>query len=196
MTLAVGILILEVGLIVHLLVYTVLTGISPVPTTPAVKEKMLEVAPEHIDGLILDLGSGWGALTFAFARKYPHSRVIGYELSPLPLCFCYLRQCLRPLPNLTFQRGDYRNVPFDQAELVVCYLFIRGMRELRPKLEHELNAGSVVISNTFSVPGWAADQVWTAEDQYSTQVFVYEMPAKVSLFQTAEPALFKHRYFV
>lgn len=182
MTLAIGILMLEVGVIVHLLAYTVITGISPVPTTPSVKTKMLEAAPEAVEGTIFDLGCGWGTLTFAFARKYPRSRVIGIEVSPIPLFFCHVRQWFKPQPNLIFQRGDYRNVRFDQAKLIVCYLFTRGMRELKPKFEHELNPGCLVISNTFAVPGWGTDQVYTAKDQYATRVFVYEVPAKADLY--------------
>ncbi|MDA9981969.1 class I SAM-dependent methyltransferase [Gammaproteobacteria bacterium] len=196
MTLAIGILILEVGVIVHLFVYTVITGISPVPTTPSVKAMMLEVAPGKEEGTILDLGSGWGTLTFAFARKYPRSQVIGYELSPIPLCFCQVRQWFKPQPNLIFQRRDYRKAPFDQAKLIVCYLFPRGMSELRPKFECELNAGCLVISNTFAVPGWGTDRVCTVKDQYATQIFVYEMPAKVDLYQVVEPAVMNDLKFV
>ena len=179
MTLAMIVLLLEVGVIIHLLVYTVLTGISPVPTTPSVKAEMLAAAPNPVHGAILDLGSGWGGLAFAFARKYPHSQVIGYELSPIPWCFCRIRQWFRPQSNLMFRRIDYRKVPFDQASLIVCYLFGRGMRELRPKFEHELQAGCWVISNTFAVPGWVPDRIRVAKDQYATQVFVYELPANV-----------------
>jgi hypothetical protein len=196
MTLAIVILILEVGVIVHLFVYTVFTGISPVPTTPSVKLRILEAAPEKVEGTILDLGSGWGTLTFAFARKYPRSRVIGYELSPIPLFFCHVRQWFKPQPNLIFQREDYRNAPFDHAKLIVCYLFARGMRELKPKLEQELNVGCLIISNTFAVPGWGADQVYTAKDQYGTQVFVYEMPAKVDLCQTRESTILNYPSFI
>ena len=179
MTLAISILVLEVGVIVHLLVYTAISGISPVPTTPRVKAKMLEAAPERFEGTILDLGSGWGNLAFAFARQYPQSLVIGYELSPIPWCFCQVRQWFKPQPNLLFQRKDYRTVSFDKTDIIVCYLFTRGMRELKPKLEHELSAGCLVISNTFAVPGWKPDRIHTAEDQYHTRIFVYRTPVQM-----------------
>jgi len=187
MILAVSILILEVGVIVHLLVYTVLTGISPVPTTPRVRLKMLEAAPGEVEGMILDLGSGWGSLAFAFARKYPRSRVVGYELSPIPWCFCLVRLWLRPQPNLAFRRIDFHKAPFKQAGLIVCYLFPGGMHELRPKLERELNAGCLVISNTFSVPGWGSDRIHVADDQYATPVYVYAMNHKGPSAQTSDP---------
>ena len=179
MTLAISILVLEVGVIVHLLVYTLISGISPVPTTPRVKAKMLEAVPERFEGTILDLGSGWGNLAFAFARRYPRSLVIGYELSPIPWWFCQVRQWFKPQPNLLFQRKDYRKLSFDQANLIVCYLFARGMRELKPKFENELSAGCMIISNTFTVPEWEPDRIYTAKDQYETRVFVYQMPVKI-----------------
>lgn len=181
MTIAIGILLLEVGVAIHLLVYTMITGISPIPTSPLIKAKMLEAVPKDVQGTILDLGSGWGNLVFAFAKKYPQSRVIGYELSPIPWCFCRVRQWLKPQLNVEFRRRDYRKVPLDQADLVVCYLFPRGMRELRSKFEHELNTGCLIISNTFAMPGWRPDHIYVAEDQYATQVFVYELPAEAAL---------------
>ena len=179
MTLAISILVLEVGVIVHLLVYTVISGISPVPTTPRVKAKMLEAGPERFKGTILDLGSGWGTLAYAFAKQYPEALVIGYELSPIPWCFCKVRQWYKPQPNLLFQRKDYRKVSFTQADLIVCYLFTRGMRELRPKLEQELTPGAWVISNTFAVPEWEPERIDTAADQYETRIFIYQMPVKL-----------------
>ena len=179
MALAISILVLEVGVIVHLLVYTVISGISPVPTTPRVKAKMLEAAPERFEGTILDLGSGWGTLAYAFARQYPEALVIGYELSPIPWCFCRLRQWYKPQPNLLFQRKDYRQVSFHHADLIVCYLFTRGMRELKPKFEQELNPGCLVISNTFAVPEWKPKRIDTAADQYETRIFIYQTPVKL-----------------
>ena len=188
MALAISILVLEVGLIVHLLVYTVICGISPVPTTPRVKAKMLEAAPERFRGTILELGSGWGTLAYAFAKQYPEALVIGYELSPIPWCFCQIRQWFKPQANLLFQRKDYRTVSFDKTDLIVCYLFTRGMRELKTKLEHELSPGCLVISNTFAVPGWEPDWIYTAEDQYDTRIFVYQTPAKRKPCQNIEPS--------
>ncbi len=70
------------------------------------------------------------------------------------------------------------------------------MSELRPKFECELNAGCLVISNTFAVPGWDTDRVCTVKDQHATQIFVYEMPAKVELYQVVEPAVMNDLKFV
>ncbi len=45
---------------VLLLIYSVRTGISPVPTTPRVAEALLALVPEIPPGTVYELGSGWG----------------------------------------------------------------------------------------------------------------------------------------
>jgi hypothetical protein len=66
------------------------------------------------------------------------------------------------------------------------------MHELRSKFAHELHAGCLVISNTFAVPGWRPDQIYIAEDQYATQVFVYELPAKAAPREAVESGFWEN----
>jgi len=58
------------------LIYTMKTGISPVPTSPRVRDKMLAmIPPDRLAGIergrLFDLGSGWGTLAFALAKRFP-----------------------------------------------------------------------------------------------------------------------------
>lgn len=170
------------------LAYTVKTGISPVPSGPAAVAAMLSLATgplerrlrqEGRDGraLVVDLGAGWGGLSFALARRFPRARVVGYEVSPLPWLVARLRLVLRPTPNLRFERRDFMAAPLGGAALVTCYLGPGAMARLRPKLEAELASGCQVVSNSFAVPGWAADRVRRADDLYAVPVYRYDMPA-------------------
>jgi hypothetical protein len=61
------------------------------------------------------------------------------------------------------------------AKLILCYLYPGGMRKLKPKLEQELRPGTLIISNTFSIPGWEPVQVLPAEDFFHSAVYVYKM---------------------
>ncbi len=67
-----------------ILVYALRTGITPMLTSHRVKAAMMELVPDDFEGTIVELGSGWGTLAVAFARRYPGSQVLAYELSPLP----------------------------------------------------------------------------------------------------------------
>jgi hypothetical protein len=164
-----------------LLGYTIRTGISPVPTTPRVAAEIFaasraERLPLDAGGTVYELGSGWGHLALALAGRFPDRAVVGYELSPLPWLVSRLWARLRPRANLALRRADFMAADLSDAALVVCYLYPGAMRRLRGKLERELPAGAMVISNAFLVPGWQPAEVRHAADQYRTPVYRYRMP--------------------
>lgn len=170
----------ELALIASLLLYTLLTGISPVPSTRAARAAILALAPPRLQGRILELGSGWGALAFALARRYPHCTVDAFEFSPVPWFYARCRLWLQPCPNLRLHRADFRRRSLAGASLVVCYLFPRGMAALREQFARDLPAGAVVISNTFEVPGWDAQLARLPEGEYADRIYRYRLPECVS----------------
>jgi tRNA A58 N-methylase Trm61 len=66
------------------LFYCWLTGISPVSSTFKSSRKIIKTVSSKQKGVICELGAGWGALAFPLARRCPESRVVAYELSPVP----------------------------------------------------------------------------------------------------------------
>jgi predicted O-methyltransferase YrrM len=166
--------------ILLLLVYTLRTGISPVPTTPRVARVMLAMLPALPPGRVYELGSGWGGLAIALARRLPERAVVAVELSPLPWLLTRVRLALAPCPNLILLRGDFHALSLADAALVACYLYPGAMARLRPKLEAELPPGALVVSNSFAVPGWTATDKRIADDQYASPVYLYTMPASAT----------------
>ena len=166
---AVGLAILSVVL------PTLWTRASPLPTSGAARATLLAMLPLTVDGPVYDLGSGWGGLARALARRYPRSPVIGFEVSPLPWAWSRLRQALRGSANLTFRFGDFHNADLSGAALVVCYLPGPAMEKLKPKLEAELKPGAMVASNTFALRGWDPVEVRTAPDAPASQVYLYRV---------------------
>ncbi len=169
-------LVLVLAAFAVLLVYTVRTGISPVPTTPRVAAAMFALIPTETRGVIYELGSGWGNLASGLAKRYPDCPVVAYELSPLPWLVSVLWRRLVARPNLTLRRADFFTAPLGDAAIVCCYLYPGAMRKLGAKLETELAPGALVLSNSFLVPGWAPAEVRTAGDAYGTKVYLYRMP--------------------
>jgi hypothetical protein len=173
--------------------YTIRTGISPVPTTPRVAAEIFaacppeSLIPPEAGGVVFELGSGWGNLAMALAKRFPERAVVGYELSPLPWLVSRLALCLRPRPNLALQRADFMAADLSDAALVVCYLYPGAMRRLREKLKRELPAGALVVSNAFLVPGWRPTSVRHATDQYESPVYLYRMPPEPESEPVAEP---------
>jgi len=75
---------LALAAVASVLGWYLLTGTPPLPSSPAVKRAMLAALPVKLEGTVYDLGSGWGGMAFALARRYPGCRVTGFEVSPLP----------------------------------------------------------------------------------------------------------------
>ena len=169
---------LGVGIPVALMiVYTVITGISPVPTSPEVLGTILSLLPEELlDGTVYELGSGWGHVAYALARKYRAYVVLGIELSVVPFAAAYLLRLVTRLPNLRFRRRNIFQQDLDDASLVLCYLHPPAMRRLAPKLGRELRPGTWVVCNYFEIPGWKPERVVRAPDQYESPVYVYRVP--------------------
>jgi methylase of polypeptide subunit release factors len=82
--------------------------------------------------VVLELGSGWGALAIAAAKACPHAKIIGYEISPAPLWIARLRAFLGRHKNLSFVGGNFYDSDFRHADCVLTYLTVNLMSELRP----------------------------------------------------------------
>ncbi len=163
--------------VASIVLHTLRTGISPMPTAPKVRRQLLSLVPPELEGTVLELGSGWGTLAFALADRCPRAQVVAYERSPLPYAFSRLRQRLAPRSNLRLVRGDFFQASFAGASLVVCYLFPGAMTRLAPKLLAELPPGARIVSSTFALRGWTPLRTLVVDDLYRTPVYLYEVPA-------------------
>ena len=76
-------------ILLSIVVFSLKNGISPMPTTGRVRRALFDVLPNIDQGVIADLGSGWGNLIFPLASKYRTSEVIGFENSWIPFWFSY-----------------------------------------------------------------------------------------------------------
>lgn len=173
MKMEIAILILALAAVASVFVPTLITGASPLPTSRPVREAMLGLLPDHMVGPIYELGSGWGGLARALARRYPGAPVRGFEVSLLPWAWSRLRHLLGGPPNLTFALANFHGADLSDAALVVCYLPGPAMEKLRPKLEAELPHGVLVLSNTFALLGWRAVEEKTVPDIHRSRVYLY-----------------------
>jgi hypothetical protein len=157
-----------------LVYFTLRTGISPMPSNRLQREAILAAAGET-DGPIYELGAGWGSLAFALAERFPNAQVIAFEVSWVPYLAMRVRQLVRPRKNLTLRCADFLRAPLNDGRLFVCYLFRKGMKKLKTKLEREA-PGARLVAHTFSVHGWTPESEQTLTDIYRTPVFVYRVP--------------------
>ncbi len=151
------------------------TGISPSPSSGKVSRAMIAAVEDSGTGPIVDLGSGWGTLVIAFAKKYPDRQVVGYELSLIPWIFSLIRKKISGLSNLTVYRKDFWNADLSKAAVITCYLFPGGMVDLREKLEQDKISEVLIVSSTFALPSSEPIKVIHVKDIYGTPIYLYRL---------------------
>lgn len=164
-----------IGSIVY---YSLCYGISPMPSSRKAVESILSELPTHLTGHIVDLGAGWGTLTIAVACRHPNCQIDSYEVSFIPWIVMSVRIWLRQLKNVRVVHEDFFTNPLDEASVVICYLYPGAMKKLKSKFEKELRMGTLIISNTFAIPGWKPQRVYILEDLYRTPIYVYRIEKK------------------
>ncbi|MEW5741318.1 MAG: SAM-dependent methyltransferase [Myxococcota bacterium] len=155
---------------------TLRLGISPMPTSSAVRRVVLDMLPHAVAGDVHELGAGWGGLALALADRYPTARVVAWEASWAPFLVLKLRLALSPRRNLVALRRDFFGAAdLSGAGLVVCYLWTGAMTRLAEKFTAELKPGALVVSHTFALRGWEAEETRHAADVYRTPVYRYRV---------------------
>lgn len=153
--------------------------VSPMPTPASTRAAMLAAIQHPAPKVIAELGSGWGGIALAAAKKYPQAQVIGFEGSPMPLLFSKLRAVCNPrVKNVTFIKKNFFEHDMHGVDVVLCYLSNPHMAQLEPKLHDELPLGAQVISSTFFMPHWRVRDQKMVGGLYDTDVYVYEKTAE------------------
>lgn len=150
-------------------------GITPVPSSRKARQKILLAADQAAHGTIIELGSGWGNLALALAKRYPDRQVIGYEISPIPRLISLLLKKLQGVSNLTLLSKNFLSSELPQASLLVCYLYPGGMEKLAEKLGRETSSAEMLISNTFALPGREPEQIIRLDDLYKSPIYIYRL---------------------
>jgi hypothetical protein len=159
---------------------SVRVGITPMPSSALAVEAMLSMVPEDVTGSAVELGSGWGGLACRVALERPGLTVTAYELSPLPWCWAVLRSRAMGARRPRFVRRDLFEADLSEMSWVFCYLHGDAMKRLSVRLE-QFSPGTVVVTNTFRLPGWEPESVVTLSDLYSTRIYRYVVPERGDL---------------
>lgn len=171
-------------------------GITPMPSSRRAAVLMVRCAAEEVARLnsehrpgqavavarkpiyIIEAGSGWGGVAIALARRIPEAQVVGYENSPLPFLFSACRARLNGCSRVRFRFGDYRKADLSHADIIVAYLFPKGMCDLAQLIESESTKRKppTIISNTFALPGLQPNRKVQSGDTSLSPVYVYRSP--------------------
>ena len=150
-------------------------GISPMPSSRKARDAILRLMAETGTGPVYELGSGWGGLAILLAKKHPERKIVGYEVSLVPWLVSVLFKKLFGLSNLEIHRKNFLLADLSGAEVLVCFLYTGGMREIAEKLMAEEVSNVFLISNYFALPSCQPDMSLRINDFYQSPIYRYRL---------------------
>lgn len=153
-----------------------------VPTEQALTNKMLDLAKVTPQDYVIDLGSGDGRIVITAARR--GARALGIEYNT-DLVALSKQNAIKAgvIDKVQFVEADLFESDFSQATVITMFLLPDINLKLRPKIL-DLKPGTRVVSNSFDMAEWNADQTVTIKPEEGCnntfcRAHLWIVPAKV-----------------
>jgi hypothetical protein len=151
-----------------------------VPTPDTLVERMLQMAMVGPNDFVVDLGAGDGKIAIAAARDFK-CRSLGVEYNPDMVELSNKNAEKEGVTaKATFVKADLFETDFSKATVITMFLLTDINFRLRPKIL-DMKPGTRVVSNTFDMGDWEADEKFEVKDGCSSYCrgFFWVVPAKV-----------------
>jgi precorrin-6B methylase 2 len=151
-----------------------------VPTPQALVDKMLDMAKVTPQDFVMDLGSGDGRTVITAAKR--GATAVGIEYNPEMVELSKRNAQKENLPNskASFMKADLFETDLSKATVITMFLLPDINLKLRPKIL-DLKPGTRVVSNTFTMDDWKADETATITEDCTSwcTALLWIVPAKV-----------------
>lgn len=131
-----------------------------IATSEGLTDRMLDMARVGNRDYVVDLGSGDGVLVIAAAKRGANALGIEYDAGLVALSRRLAAEA-GIAARASFVQADIFETDFSRATVVTMYLPENLTLRLRPRLL-ELKPGTRIVSNTFGLGEWQADDSTTA----------------------------------
>lgn len=150
-----------------------------VPTDEGLVGKMLDMAKVTPQDVVIDLGSGDGRTVIAAAKRGARAHGIEYNPDMVDLSIRNAAEA-GVSDKATFAKADIFESDFSQATVITMFLLPDINLKLRPKLLN-LKPGTRVVSNSFTMEDWPADETTNMESNCATwcTAFLWIIPPNV-----------------
>lgn len=150
-----------------------------VPSTPEIIEKMLDMAKVTKEDFVIDLGSGDGRIVIAAAKR--GARAMGVEFNPNMVALSKQNAAKEGVADrVTVVEGDMFQADISKATVMAVFLLPTNMTQLRDKFL-ALKPGTRIVSNTYGIEGWPADQSVTLPNCSAwCTALLWTVPAKAA----------------
>jgi len=133
-----------------------------VPTSQALVNKMLDMARVTPRDFVIDLGSGDGRTVITAAKR--GARALGIEYNPDMVTLSQKNAQMEGVTaRATFMKADLFETDLSRATVITMFLLPEINMKLRPKILR-LKPGTRVVSNTFTMGDWTADETATLRE--------------------------------
>ncbi len=120
---------------------------------------------------VLDLGCGDGGLLRRLAQLRPDANFVGIEHAPLTWLWARLRASGRD--NVDIRHGDFWTTPLTPYDVVYAFLSPAPMPRLWEAARAQMRPGTLLVSNSFEVPGETPERTVAVADRRATQLLCY-----------------------
>ena len=150
-----------------------------VPTPQSLVDKMLEIAKATPSDYLIDLGSGDGRTVITAAKKGLTAHGIEYNPQMVELSQKNAKEA-GVSNKATFEKADLFESDFSKAQIITMFLLPWINEKLAPKLL-EMAPGTRLVSNTFQMGDWQADETATVTEDCTNycKALLWIVPAKV-----------------
>jgi len=149
------------------------------PTPQELVNKMLDMAKVTPADFVIDLGSGDGRVVIAAARR--GARALGIEYEPDLVEVSRANAAREGVSaRAEFVKADLFESDFSRATVITMFLLPDINLKLRPRIL-DLAPGTRIVSNTFTMGAWEADETATVGDGCSRwcTALLWIVPVKV-----------------
>jgi precorrin-6B methylase 2 len=150
-----------------------------VPTPQPLVEKMLDMAQVTPQDFVMDLGSGDGRTVITAAKR--GATALGIEYNPDMVTLSQNNASKEGVSaKATFRKADLFETDLSKATVITMFLLPSINMKLRPKIL-DLKPGTRIVTNTFTMEDWEADQQETITGDCSSwcTALLWYVPAKV-----------------
>jgi precorrin-6B methylase 2 len=154
-----------------------------VPTSQALVDRMLDMAKVTPRDVVYDLGSGDGRTVITAARR--GATAVGIEYNP-DMVELSKRNAEKEgvTARASFMKADLFATDFSRATVITMFLLPEINLQLRPKIL-QLAPGTRIVSNTFTMEKWQADETATLTEGEGCSVswctaLLWIVPARVA----------------
>ncbi len=151
---------------------SVLSRVPLFLSSQRVVEALAQRLPAEPGLRFIDLGCGWGGPLAGLARLRPDLQLFGIEAAPLN----WLLSWLRLLGRARVRLGNLWDEDLSRYDVVYAYLSPAPMPRLWEKACRQMRPGSLLISNSFDIPGVPADAIIELDDLTQSRLLLWRIP--------------------